>query len=65
MCEPVREIPTTPLYLVPKAEDLERGLYSRFEGEGVSKVVGGPITEEDESIVVSVDDKGAVPPELS
>jgi hypothetical protein len=53
------------LYLVPEAEDLERGLDSRLEGEGVSEVVGGPITEEDEPIVVSVDDEGAVPAEFA
>lgn len=65
ICEPIGKIPTTPLYLIPETEDLERGLGSRFWGEDVSEVVGRPIAKEDESIVVSVDDKGAVPLEIS
>ena len=51
-----REIPATPLYLVRKTEDLEGGLDSRLWGENI----GRPVAEEDESVVISVHDKGAV-----
>jgi hypothetical protein len=61
----VREIPTTPLYLIRETEDLERGLDGRLWGEDVAKVICGPVAEEDESVVVSVHDKGTIPLKIS
>ena len=57
--EPVGKIPAVPLNLVPEAKHLQ-GFDSRLGGEGVAEAAGGPIAEEDESVVVSVDDKRPV-----
>ena len=60
-CRPVREIPTTPLDLIRETEDLEGRFDGRLGGEGEGgKRVTSPITEEDESVVVSVRDKRTI-----
>lgn len=57
--EPIGKIPAVPLNLVPEAKHLE-AFDSRLGGEGVAEAAGGPIAEEDESVVVSVGDRSPV-----
>lgn len=57
---PVGKIPATPLNLIRESQDLEWGFDCGLGGEGVTERVCSPITEEDESVIVSVHDKRTV-----